>query len=102
MSQIISFQLVSKRYGPVQALDDLSAEVHPGRITAFLGANGSGKTTSMRLLLGLSEPTTGTATIGGRPYRSLSHPTRTVGAVLDQASTRTGTLATTCGSSPPR
>src|SRR4051812_25609257 len=84
MSQIISFQLVSKRYGPVQALDDLTAEVHPGRVTAFLGANGSGKTTSMRLLLGLSEPTTGTATIGGRPYRDMRHPTRTVGAVLDQ------------------
>src|SRR3954449_7441694 len=84
MSQIISFQLVSKRYGPVQALDDLSAEVHPGRITAFLGANGSGKTTSMRLLLGLAEPTAGSATIAGQPYRDLVHPTRTVGAVLDQ------------------
>jgi ABC-2 type transport system ATP-binding protein len=84
MSQIISFQLLSKRYGAVQALDDLSAEVHPGRITAFLGANGSGKTTSMRLLLGLSEPTSGTATIGGLPYRSMPHPTRTVGAILDQ------------------
>jgi ABC-2 type transport system ATP-binding protein len=84
MSQTISFQQLTKRYGAVQALDGLSADVLPGRITAFLGANGSGKTTSMRLLLGLCEPTSGAATIGGRAYRSLPHPTRTVGAVLDQ------------------
>jgi ABC-2 type transport system ATP-binding protein len=84
MSQTISFQRLTKRYGAVQALDGLTADVLPGRITAFLGANGSGKTTSMRLLLGLSGPTSGAATIGGRTYRSLRHPTRTVGAVLDQ------------------
>ena len=84
MSQLIAFHQLTKRYGAVQALDGLTAEVSPGRITAFLGANGSGKTTSMRLLLGLSEPTTGSATIAGRPYRDLVHPTRTVGTVLDQ------------------
>src|SRR4051812_17671340 len=84
MSQIISFQLVSKRYGPVQALDALTAEVHPGRVTAFLGANGSGKTTSMRLLLGLDTPTAGTATIGGRAYATLPRPTQVIGAVVDQ------------------
>jgi ABC-2 type transport system ATP-binding protein len=84
MSQLIAFHQLTKRYGAVQALDGLTAEVAPGRITAFLGANGSGKTTSMRLLLGLSEPTAGSATIAGRPYRDLIHPTRTVGAVLDQ------------------
>ena len=56
----------------------------PGRITAFLGANGSGKTTSMRLLLGLSEPTSGTATIDGRPTATRTTRLRTVGAVLDQ------------------
>src|SRR3954447_933835 len=84
MSQLIAFHQLTKRYGAVQALDGLTAEVSPGRITAFLGANGSGKTTSMRLLLGLSEPTAGSATIAGRRYRDLVHPTRTVGAVLDQ------------------
>ena len=84
MSQLIAFHRLTKRYGAVRALDGLTAEVSPGRITAFLGANGSGKTTSMRLLLGLSEPTAGSATIAGRPYRELVHPTRTVGAVLDQ------------------
>ena len=84
MSQLIAFHQLTKRYGAVQALDGLTAEVSPGRITAFLGANGSGRTTSMRLLLGLAEPTAGSATIAGRPYRELVHPTRTIGAVLDQ------------------
>jgi ABC-2 type transport system ATP-binding protein len=80
----ISFHHVTKRYGAVTALDDFSAEVFPGRITAFLGANGSGKTTSMRVLLGLAEPTAGAALIGSRPYHELGHPLHTVGAVLDQ------------------
>jgi ABC-2 type transport system ATP-binding protein len=80
----LSLQHVTKRYGAVTALDDLSADVAPGRITAFLGANGSGKTTSMRLLLGLSEPDAGAALVGGRPYADLEHPLRSVGAVLDQ------------------
>jgi ABC-2 type transport system ATP-binding protein len=80
----ISFSNVTKRYGAVTALDQFSAEVAPGRITAFLGANGSGKTTSMRLLLGLAEPMAGTALVGGRPYHELEHPLRSVGAVLDQ------------------
>jgi ABC-2 type transport system ATP-binding protein len=80
----IEFDQLTKRYGNVLALDGLSATVRPGRITAFLGANGSGKTTTMRMLLGLAEPTSGTATIGGRRYRELDHPLRTVGALLDQ------------------
>jgi ABC-2 type transport system ATP-binding protein len=80
----LSFQSLTKRYGDVTALDGLSAEVAPGRITAFLGANGSGKTTSMRILLGLSRQDAGKATIGGQPYAELTHPTRRVGAVLDQ------------------
>jgi ABC-2 type transport system ATP-binding protein len=80
----LSVHNLTKRYGAVTALDDLSADVAPGRITAFLGANGSGKTTTMRLLLGLTEPTAGTALVDGRPYASLEHPLRSVGAVIDQ------------------
>jgi ABC-2 type transport system ATP-binding protein len=83
MSTIV-FDRLTKRYGPVIALDGLSAQVLPGRVTAFLGANGSGKTTSMRLLLGLSDPDGGSATIGGRAYRDLADPLHEVGAVLDQ------------------
>ena len=84
MPATISFEGLTKRFGPVTALDQLSAEVTPGMITAFLGANGSGKTTTMRLLLGLDEPSAGSATLGGRTYGSIEHPTRLVGAVIDQ------------------
>jgi len=80
----ISFRHMTKRYGSVTALEDFNADVAPGRITAFLGANGSGKTTSMRVLLGLAEPTEGTALVCGRRYAELDAPLRTVGAVLDQ------------------
>ena len=80
----IAFHQLTKHYGDVTALDGLTADVATGRITAFLGANGSGKTTSMRLLLGLSEPDSGHATIGGQRYVDMPHPTRSVGAVLDQ------------------
>ncbi len=80
----LTFDHLTKRFGAVTALDSFTARVQPGRITAFLGANGSGKTTSMRVLLGLAAPTTGAARIGGRDYRDLEHPLRTVGAVLDQ------------------
>ncbi|MGZ4672676.1 MAG: ABC transporter ATP-binding protein [Ilumatobacteraceae bacterium] len=80
----LSFQHVTKRYGDVTALDDFTAVAQPGRITAFLGANGSGKTTSMRLLLGLAEPTEGSARIDGQLYHELTYPLQTIGAVLDQ------------------
>jgi len=80
----LTFDHLTKRFGAVTALDAFSADVRPGRITAFLGANGSGKTTSMRVLLGLADPTAGAALVGGRRYRDLEHPLRTVGAVLDQ------------------
>jgi ABC-2 type transport system ATP-binding protein len=80
----ITFAALTKTYRDVVALSGVTAQVQAGRITAFLGANGSGKTTSMRILLGLSDPDSGTATIGGHAYRDLTHPLRTVGAVLDQ------------------
>ena len=57
--------------------------LHPGKVTGFLGPNGSGKTTTLRILLGLAAPTSGTATIGGLPYRKLPDPARQVGAALD-------------------
>jgi ABC-2 type transport system ATP-binding protein len=84
MRATISFEGLTKRFGPVTALNQFSADVAPGRITAFLGANGSGKTTSMRLLLGLDSPTAGSATLDGRAYGTIEHPTRLVGAVVDQ------------------
>jgi len=75
---------LTKRYGAVAAVDALSFTAAPGRVTGFLGANGSGKTTTMRMLLGLVTPTAGHALIGGQPYRKMRDPLRRVGAVLEQ------------------
>lgn len=74
---------LSKQFGPVQAVDDLSFTVEPGRVTGFLGPNGAGKTTTLRVLLGLVRATAGTATFGGTPYRDLPRPLETVGAALE-------------------
>ncbi len=70
------------RHG-VKAVDDLSFDVQPGRVTGFLGPNGSGKTTTLRCLLGLVTPTTGRALVGGTDYRDLGAPMGTVGAALE-------------------
>jgi ABC-2 type transport system ATP-binding protein len=74
---------LSKRFGRIHAVRDLSFTVEPGQVTGFLGPNGAGKTTTLRAVLGLIEPTAGTVTVNGVGYRRLAHPARTVGAVLD-------------------
>jgi ABC-2 type transport system ATP-binding protein len=74
---------LAKSFGPVAAVAGVSFDVAPGRVTGFLGPNGSGKTTTLRMLLGLVRPDTGTALIGGRAYRDLPDPARTVGAALE-------------------
>jgi ABC-2 type transport system ATP-binding protein len=81
--QTIVFDSVSKRFGTVQAVSDVSFAVEPGRVTGFLGPNGAGKSTSLRVLLGLVAPTAGRATIGGVAYASLRDPLRQVGAALE-------------------
>src|SRR6195952_6147196 len=81
---------LTKKYGPLTAVDDLSFTVEPGRVTGFLGPNGAGKTTTLRMLLGLVAPTSGTATIGGRLYVDLPEPTQVVGAVLEASSAHRG------------
>ncbi len=82
---MLAVEYLSKRYGAVTAVEDLSFEVMPGSILGFLGPNGAGKTTTLRVLLGLATATAGTATVEGRPYRSLSDPVASVGAVLDSS-----------------
>ncbi len=72
----VDVQDLVKHYGPVHAVDGLSFTVQHGSITGFLGPNGSGKTTTLRALLGLLTPTSGSATIDGRPYRALAEPMR--------------------------
>jgi ABC-2 type transport system ATP-binding protein len=79
----VSVRSLSKRYGEVVAVDDLTFALEPGTITGFLGPNGAGKTTTLRLLLGLAKPTAGEALVFGRRYRELDEPARRIGAVLE-------------------
>src|SRR3712207_6268884 len=81
--RVVAVRGLTKRFGPVTAVDNLEFAVSPGRVTGFLGPNGAGKTTTMRMLLGLVTPTAGEATIGGRRYVDLADPVRTVGASLE-------------------
>jgi len=91
---VISVSHLTKRYGPILAVDDLSFDVHPGKVTGFLGPNGAGKTTTLKILLGLAAPTAGSATIGGAEYRRLPDPLRQVGAALDSNTFHPGRSAT--------
>ncbi len=84
---------LTKRFGAVTALDDLTFSVRPGVVTGFLGPNGAGKTTTLRCLLGLVAPTSGSATVDGRRYRDLEHPLATVGAALEAADFHPGRTA---------
>jgi ABC-2 type transport system ATP-binding protein len=89
----ISVQGLTKRFGSVTAVDDLSFDVPPGTITGFIGPNGAGKTTTLRAVLGLVRPTAGTALIDGVPYVRLDQPTRHVGAVLEASGFHPGRTA---------
>ncbi len=82
----IEIKGLTKHFGPVLAVDNLAFTVEPGRVTGFLGPNGSGKTTTLRMLLGLVRPSSGEATIGGRYYRDIPNPSSQVGAVLEATS----------------
>ncbi|MGX1933991.1 ATP-binding cassette domain-containing protein [Microbacterium resistens] len=92
--QLLEFSRVTKRFGALTAVDDLSAQIAPGTVTGFLGPNGAGKTTSLRILLGQVRATSGTATIGGKAYSELRHPLRTVGAVMEDTAYRPRRTAT--------
>ncbi|GIH80506.1 ABC transporter ATP-binding protein [Planobispora longispora] len=89
----ITVTRLSKSFGAVRAVDDLSFTVGPGTITAFLGPNGAGKTTTLRMILGLVTPDSGSAAIGGGPYRDLVDPVAAVGAVLEAAAFHPGLTA---------
>jgi ABC-2 type transport system ATP-binding protein len=80
---VIEAHALTKRYGPITAVDQLSFDVRPGVVTGFLGPNGSGKSTTMRLILGLDAADHGTVTIRSRRYRDLPFPLREVGALLE-------------------
>jgi ABC-2 type transport system ATP-binding protein len=84
---------LTKVFGDIKAVDDLSFSVEPGSVTGFLGPNGAGKTTTLRMILGLATPTAGTGTINGVAYAHLPDPGRTVGAVLEATSFHPGRSA---------
>jgi ABC-2 type transport system ATP-binding protein len=90
MTAAIEIHGVSKRFGKVQAVDDLSFGVGAGRVTGFLGPNGAGKSTTLRVLLGLVRPDAGGGSFEGRRYGELPHPSAQVGAVLEDASFHPG------------
>jgi len=79
----VTVRSLTKRYGDVVAVEDLTFSLETGTVTGFLGPNGAGKTTTLRLLLGLAEPTSGEALVFGRRYRDLDQPAKRVGAVLE-------------------
>ena len=89
----IELRGLTKRFGAVAAVTDLTFTVEPGVVTGFLGPNGAGKTTTLRMLLGLVTPTSGTATFGGTAYHDLTDPLRAVGTALEAASFHPGRSA---------
>src|SRR3954471_10123017 len=105
MAHAIEVSGLTKHFGAVVAVDDLSFTVDEGRVVGFLGPNGAGKTTTLRMLLGLVRPTNGHSTVLGQPFVELDDPVRTVGAVLDGGMLHPGrngrnhlrTLATAAG-----
>src|SRR3954463_11246448 len=84
---------LSKSFGGVAAVNDVSFDVEAGRVTGFLGPNGAGKSTTLRALLGLVRPSSGTATFDGVPYEELERPPARVGVVLEDASFHPGRTA---------
>ncbi|MEE6272330.1 ABC transporter ATP-binding protein [Georgenia wangjunii] len=87
---MITAENLTRRYGARTVVDDVSFTARPGRVTGFLGPNGAGKSTTMRMLCALTSPTSGSATVLGRPYRDLVNPGRHVGVLLDAAAQHVG------------
>ena len=90
MAPVLSAVGLTKRFGELTAVSDLSFELEAGNITGFLGPNGAGKTTTLRMVLGLAAPTRGHALMFGRPFVELEHPGNRVGAVLEAADLHPG------------
>jgi ABC-2 type transport system ATP-binding protein len=87
---MISVEHLTKRYGEHLAVDDVSFTCRPGTVTGFLGPNGAGKSTTLRAIVGLTPPSTGRATVAGRPYAELPNPGRVAGVMLDAAAQHPG------------
>src|SRR3984885_11372751 len=85
MEATIEVSGLRKRFGPATALDGMTFTVGPGQVTGFVGPNEAGKSTTMRIILGLDAADAGTATVGGRPSAGLRRPLQHIGALLDAA-----------------
>jgi ABC-2 type transport system ATP-binding protein len=83
MTAVVQAESLTKRFGEVSAVADLSFALEAGTITGFLGPNGAGKTTTLRMILGLSAPTSGRALVFDHPYAKLPHAALRIGAVLE-------------------
>jgi ABC-2 type transport system ATP-binding protein len=90
---VIEVRELTKRYGSTLALDRLSFQAHPGRVTGFLGPNGAGKSTTLRVIVGLHGSTSGVALVNGRRYAEISRPLYEVGALLDAGAVHPGRTA---------
>jgi len=87
---MITVTSLTKRYGPVAAVDGVTFSCEPGTITGFLGPNGAGKSTTLRMITGLARPDSGRATIAGRVFAALPNPARVVGTLLDASAMHNG------------
>jgi len=87
---MITVDHLTKTYGAFTAVDDVSFQCAPGRVTGFLGPNGAGKSTTMRVMVGLTPPTRGSVTVGGVPYAAIPNPGRHVGVLLDASAQHSG------------
>src|SRR3954453_14571997 len=87
---MITAEELTKQRGGRAVVSDVTFRCEPGTITGFLGPDGSGKTTTLRMLVGLSEPDRGTARILGGRYRDLPNPGRRVGILLDASAQHSG------------
>jgi len=90
---VIEIQHLVKRYGDKTAVDDLDFTVKPGVVTGFLGPNGAGKSTTMRTIIGLDAPTSGSVTVNGKRYARHAAPLQEVGALLEARSIHPGRSA---------
>lgn len=87
---MIQVDQLTKRYSGSTVVDHVTFTAHPGRVTGFVGPNGAGKSTVLRMICGLTRPTSGSSTVLGVPFAALSNPGRRVGVLLDASGQHAG------------
>jgi energy-coupling factor transporter ATP-binding protein EcfA2 len=87
---VIEARELTERYGDTTAVHSLSCTIAPGTVTGFPGPNGAGRSTTMRVIMGLDRPTSGTVTVTSKPYRQHRAQLREVGALLEASAVHPG------------